>query len=122
MANPLSRGGFFPAGGTALGLSIAWRRGAGVALADTPPVACPASNPIVDENWCTPVTTWSDAFQLGAGGAGTNSPLKDRRLLLYPTASSVDSKAAVDLAIASYHPDITRATLEVYRLGYYGGA
>jgi N,N-dimethylformamidase beta subunit-like, C-terminal len=117
----LSRRRFILAGGSALGLALApWRRPA-AALGAAPRVDCPAANPIVDENWCTPSATWSDAFQLGAGGKDTDSPNKDGHLLLYPTATSVDRGEAVDLAVASYDARITKATLSVYRLGYYGG-
>jgi hypothetical protein len=89
-----------------------WRRPA-AALGAAPRVECPAANPIVDENWCTPSATWSDAFQLGAGGKDTDSPNKDGHLLLYPTETSVDRGEAVDLAVASYNARITKTTLSV---------
>jgi hypothetical protein len=110
------------AGGGAVGLSFAsWSPSIGDAVADTG-TGCPGANPIVDENWCTPPSSWSDAFQLGAGGKDSNNPHKEGHLLLYPTASSADRGNAVELAVASYHASITRATLTVHRLGYYGGA
>jgi hypothetical protein len=106
------------AGGGAAGLWLG--RHTPLANADSAEAACPGLNPIVEENWCTPATTWSDGFQLGPGGVGTGTSSMDR-MVVYPTASSVDLGEPVELAVASYDSAITRATLLVYRLGYYGG-
>jgi N,N-dimethylformamidase beta subunit-like, C-terminal len=124
VSGALSRRRFLAAAGSGVAaVSLAaWERRAAVARAENAPVPCPGANPIVDENWCTPASTWSDAFQLGPGGKGTSDPHADGHLLVYPAASSVGRGGAAQLAVASYDSAITRATLDVYRLGYYGGA
>jgi hypothetical protein len=87
---------------SAPGRDVASARAAGLTL-----------NPIAAENRATPSNTWSNQFRL--------SSYTDM-VLGFATKSSVNVGEKIDLKLISYDPAATSATLELWRLGWYGGA
>ncbi len=76
-------------------------------------ITCPNPNPIVNENRCT-TSGWSPGFQMAAGTySGSVSG--------WASASSVNRGQPIDIRLIHYGAPISNVTLQVYRLGCYGG-
>jgi hypothetical protein len=74
---------------------------------------CSHTNPIVRENNCLPAT-FTENFRI-TSGMGSSA------LGGFTTKSSYNLGEDVPLKLVSYMSGATQATLDIYRLGYYGG-